>query len=52
MADNSAMKAYLEKNMPQYFTCSLNSEKPIMIAIRHLPPDTPAKDTFNSLRRT
>jgi hypothetical protein len=41
MADNSAMKYYLEKNNIQYFTFSPNPE--------NLPPDTPAEDISNSL---
>jgi hypothetical protein len=28
---------------------SPNSEKPIKVVIRHLPPDTPAEDISNSL---
>jgi hypothetical protein len=49
MADYSATKSYLEKNNLQYFTFSPNSEKPMKAVIRHLPPDTTAKDIFNSL---
>jgi hypothetical protein len=43
------MKSYLEKYNLQYVTLYLNSEKPIKIVIRHLPPDTPAEDISNSL---
>jgi hypothetical protein len=32
----------------QYFTFSPISEKPIKAVIRHLPPDTPAEDIFDS----
>jgi hypothetical protein len=49
MADYSAMKSYLEKNNPHYFTFSPNSEKPIKATIRHLPPDTAVEDISNSL---
>jgi hypothetical protein len=49
MADYSGMKSNMEENKLHYFTFSTNSEKPIMTAIRHLPPDTPAEDTSNNL---
>jgi hypothetical protein len=49
MADYSAMKFYLEKSNPQYFTFSPNSEKPSNAVIRRLPPDTLADDISSSL---
>jgi hypothetical protein len=49
MVDHSAMKSYLEKNNLHYFILSRNSVKPIMTAIHHVPTDTPAEDTSNSL---
>jgi hypothetical protein len=50
MTDYSAMKSYLAKNNLRYFTFSPNSEKPVKVVIRHLPPDTPAEDISNSLK--
>jgi hypothetical protein len=49
MEGYSAMISYLMKNNLQYFTFSLDSEKPIRPVIHHLPPDTPAKDISNNL---
>jgi hypothetical protein len=49
MTDYSAMQSYLAKNNLRYFTFSPNSEKPVKVVIRHLPPDTPAEDISNSL---
>jgi hypothetical protein len=37
-----------EGNNLHYFTFSPNSEKPIKVLIRHLPPDTLAEDNINS----
>jgi hypothetical protein len=48
MADYSAMKSYLEKNLHS-FTCSPNSEKPIKTVIDPLPPHMPSEDISNSL---
>jgi hypothetical protein len=50
MAVYSASKCYLVKNNLHYFTFSPKSKKPIMAVIRHLPPDTPAENTSNSLQ--
>jgi hypothetical protein len=49
MEYHSAMKSHLEKNNLRYFTLSPNAEKHIKALIRHLPQDTPAEDTSNSL---
>jgi hypothetical protein len=45
----SVMKSYLEKNNLHYITFSVNSEKPIKAAIRHLPTEKPAEDISNGL---
>jgi hypothetical protein len=47
MANNSAMKSYLENNL-HYFAFSSNSERPIKGAISHFSPDTPVEDISSS----
>jgi hypothetical protein len=47
MADDSAMKSYLEKNN-HHFAFFPNSEKPMMAVIHHLLLGTPAEDISSS----
>jgi hypothetical protein len=49
MADYSATKSHLQKNILHYFAFFPNSEKRIKAVICHLPLDTPAEGISNSL---
>jgi hypothetical protein len=51
MAAYLAMKSSVEKINRHQFTFSPNSEKPIKVVIRHLPPETLAKDTYSQQPR-
>jgi hypothetical protein len=49
MADDSAIRHYLESKHLNHYTFFPKSEKPIKAVIRHLLHDTPAEDISNSL---
>jgi hypothetical protein len=51
MADYSAVKSYLEKNNLNYFTFSLNSEKPVE-AVIVIFPQTCQRKVFPAALRT
>jgi hypothetical protein len=49
MADFKAVKSHFTKNSLSYYYFFPKSQKPIKAVIRHLPPNTPAKDISEEL---